>query len=518
VRRAGALIAAAVAAAFTFSGTAHAAATQESVFQDDDLLIHVSPAEADRAMAELKDLGVDRVRLSAIWRDLAPAAPPADATDPNAYDQRKLEHLDTAIRTAGAHGIGVLLNVRGGAPAWAIGTPVPHKFAGRDAYRPDPARFRQFAEMLGRRYSGQYAGLPRVDTWSIWNEPNWGGLLQPQSLRDRRTRRLYTVAPTLYRGLYRAATAGLAASGHGADRILLGETAPIGNTKLGELSHLKPVRFLQDLFCLDARLRPLTGRRAKLAQCDFDTAGPLSTTGYAHHPYSVVDAPAEPSADPGFIRLADADRLKRILDAAGRAGRIPRGLPLWYTEYGYQTAPPDPYRGVTLEQQAAWLVAAEHDAWADPRVASSAQFLLRDDEPRTFFGPAEPRYWSTYQTGLKFADGTQKPAYEAYRLPLYAPDGFQPGQPLTLWGMVRPGVNGEAQRVRIEYRGSDAEEWIGLPDQPLTDGHGYFTATVPQARAGQYRFQWIRPEPGDGRPASSSYGPAAASGALGVTG
>lgn len=508
------LLVAAAAATLACCPAAHASATQESVLQDDDMLIHVSPAEADRAMAELHELGVDRVRLSAIWRDLSPAAAPADPTDPNAYDQRTLEHLDAAIRAAGAHGVAVLLNVRGGAPAWALGRPVPRKLADRDAYRPDPVRFRQFVEMLGKRYSGQFAGLPRVDTWSIWNEPNWGGLLQPQSARDPRTHRMQTVAPRLYRELYRQGTAALAATGHGGDQILLGETAPLGSDDLGELSPLKPMRFLRDFFCLDRRLRPLKGSRAHRLGCDFDRAGALAATGYGHHPYSVMDAPTEPSEDPDVVRLADVPRLERLLDAAAAAGRIPAGLPLWFTEYGYQTAP-DPFRGVSLDQQAAWLVAAEHEAWANPRVAATAQFLLRDDEPRTLYPAGSQGYWSTYQSGLRFADGSAKPAYEAYRLPLYAPEGFQPGRPLSLWGMVRPGPNGETQRVQIEFRAAGSQEWVPVAGQVVTDARGYFTATVAQPRPGQYRFQWIRPEtPPPTGAAAEEHGPLTASEAL----
>jgi hypothetical protein len=77
---------------------------------------------------------------------------------------------------------------------------------------------------------------------------------------------------------------------------------------------------------------------------------------------------------------------------------------------------------------------------------------------------------------------------------MYAPDGFQPGGPLTLWGMVRPGANGDVQRVQIEFR-SGSGDWVALPDQVLTDGRGYFSVTLPKAQAGQYRFQWVRPEP-----------------------
>ena len=471
--------------------SAHASSTQESVFQDDDLLIHVSPAEADRTMGELARLGVDRVRLSAIWKDIAPATRPANLTDPGAYDQRKLAHIDTAVRTAHAHGIQVLMNVRGGVPSWAMPARIPRKFAGREAYKPDPELFRAFVEMMGRRYSGSYQRLPRVDFWSIWNEPNWGSLLHPQAVRTRKGR-LQTVSPYLYRALYRAGIAGLAATGHGSDRVLIGETAPIGR-RPGELSPMKPARFLRDLFCLNRKLRPLRGAAARRLRCDFDRAGPLQATGYGHHAYSVMDPPAERSADRGFIRLGDLGRLERILDAAAAAGRIPAGLPIWMTEYGYQTKP-DPFRGVDPAQHAAWLVEAEHLMWKNPRVASSAQFLLQDDEPRTAYAAGSLGYWATYQSGLKYTDGTPKPAYEAYRLPLFAPGGLHPGQPMELWGMVRPGPNGEPQRVQIEWRGGPQEPWVALPEQPVTDGMGFFTVTVPSARAGEYRFQWLRAE------------------------
>src|SRR3954453_8317830 len=99
-----ALMTIAVAAVLGGGAPAHAASTQESLFQDDDLLIHVPLAQADATMAELADLGVDRVRLSAIWKDLSPAPAPADPTDPAQYDQDALAHLDAAVRAAGAHG------------------------------------------------------------------------------------------------------------------------------------------------------------------------------------------------------------------------------------------------------------------------------------------------------------------------------------------------------------------------------------------------------------------------------
>ncbi len=478
---------------------AQASATQESMFQDDDHLLHTSPERANATLHELVELGVDRIRLSVIWRDFAPARdsgtrPDFQAKDPGAYPAVQFDHLDHVIRTSRRLGIEVLLNVRGDAPDWAMPKP-PKKLEGRRAYLPDPGGFADFVAMIGRRYDGTYAdenqgrgALPRVGAWSLWNEPNWGGHLQPQTIRDAK-RRLKPIAPLHYRKLYRAGAAALRATGHGDDIVLIGETAPIGNDKAGELSHIRPVHFMRGLFCLDGRNKPLSKKRAKRAECDFDTQGPLQTTGYAHHPYPVVSPPSEPSANKGYLKLADSARLKAVLDGAAAAGRIPKDLPLWYTEFGYQTAPPDPFRGVTLDQQAAWLAEAEQMTFADPRVAGLTQFLLRDDEPRTMFPDSDARHWATYQTGIQFADGRPKPAQATYRLPLRAVP--QPDGSVALWGMVRPG--GAQERIRIEFRPAGGSEWRSLGERTVNQPRGYWTDTVPPGTGpGLYRFEWLR--------------------------
>ena len=493
--------------AFAASGAAASASgTQESLFQDDDLLVHTEPNGADRHFDELKQLGVDRVRLSVIWRDFAPGADSetrpgnfTDASDPRQYDAREFDFLDHAIRKARQLGMGVLLNVRGDVPEWALGRRHDGSASNRNAYKPNTGAFAQFVQMLGRRYDGAYADenqgnavLPRVDTWSIWNEPNWGGHLQPQSERSPLRRRLHTVSPWLYRRLYRAALDGLAKSGHGADTVLIGETAPVGNRKLGEQSHLRPARFMRDLFCLDSKRRPLSARLAKRAGCDFASRGPLRVSGWAHHPYTIVSPPGQPNPDRENITLADVARMKAILDAAAKAKRIPADVPIWYTEFGYQTTPPDPFRGVPLETQARWLMDAEYLTHRDPRVTALTQFLLRDDEPRTLYEATDPRYWGTYQTGLTFADGKPKPAYEAYKLPVHIAAGA-PGTPVELWGFVRPGQDGAAQRIRIQHRAPGAAEWSTLAERDITDRKGYFVESIADPRPGSYRFQWLGP-------------------------
>lgn len=496
----------ALALAFGAPAAALGSSTQESLFMDDNRLLYRGADVTVSTFSELKSLGVDRVRLSVHWKVLSPSRAPANPADPAAYEATKFDPLDFAVETAHAMGIGVLFNVTGPAPEWA--TPrVTHKGARPGVFKPNPQAFGAFVEMLARRYDGSYKDesdgvpLPRVRAWSIWNEPNWGNLLQPQweasttKVRTRKgTRTIITgwtpMAPHIYRRMYREATAGLQRAGHIDDHVLLGETAPLGSRYRGADQHLKPVLFLRELFCLDAKLNPYKGLSSRKRGCDYRQAGQLHATGYAHHPYSITSPPATPFLDPNSIVLADRQRLYTLLDRAAALGRITPGLPMWITEYGYQTSPPDPYRGVTLNQQARWLSEAELITWGDPRIAAHTQFLLYDDEPRTDYSPADRRYWMTYQTGLRFADGTPKPSYDAYRLPFFGPSRVQPGQQLRLWGMVRAARNGSQQPVELQWRPDSGAQWQTLTAIVVSDSRGYFTYGIDTPNPGEYRMVW----------------------------
>ncbi len=455
---------------------AHAGQRQESVFMDDNLLLYRGPDRSDKTLDELKALGVDRVRVSLHWRAIAPEHRSSRKPRPLRYPEGNFAPHDHLLRAARARGIGVLVNVTGGAPLWATG-----KRAGKRVslqYKPDPVEFQRFVAMLGRRYDGRRH--PRIITWSIWNEPNQGALLQPQWEDGE------MAAPRIYRDLVRAGLRGLEASGHGDDVVLIGETAPRGTDRRGLRSSIRPGPFLRELFCLDVDLLP-----AELDGCDFDAAGRMEVSGFAHHPYSVVSPPDEPDPNPDDMTLADRDRLVRLLDAAASHGRLPTALPVWYTEYGYQTLPPDPIRGIALADQASWLVKAERMTFNDDRVFAHTQFLMLDDVPRRNRPRSSRYYWSTYQSGLRFADGRRKPAYDAYRLGLDAPPRVPAGQRLRLWGFLRAAPNGQPQRVQLELKASGSDAFVPVgPPVDVFDPHGYFEVEPPEQRTGTYRFSW----------------------------
>ena len=78
--------------------------------------------------------------------------------------------------------------------------------------------------------------------------------------------------------------------------------------------------------------------------------------------------------------------------------------PLWITEYGYQTNPPDPAFGVSWTKQARYLTQAFAVARANPLITMMLWFLVRD----------EPELGG-WQSGLITTDGLRKPSFNAYR-------------------------------------------------------------------------------------------------------
>lgn len=200
---------------------------------------------------------------------------------------------------------------------------------------------------------GQESTLPRVNYWGLWNEPNEGAWLNPQWRPGTGGGRI-PVAPALPRGLVDASWRGLAASGHRTDTILIGETASGGITR--------PNEFVRALYCVDTAYRPLTGSAARAISCpasgdraSFLAAHPgqFGATGYAHHPYSYDRPPGVPRADPALVTIANLHSFEHALDRTFSAYGQPGGLPIYLTEFGYRTRPPNPFVSTTLAQQAA---------------------------------------------------------------------------------------------------------------------------------------------------------------------
>src|SRR3954454_15021566 len=456
------LLAAGLAAlALALPAAAQASENQISIMQDDDALVYGGDAKRDATLARMKALGVDAVRVTVLWKNVgsqvsAAQARRRDMRKPRSYGVRIWNQYDNLVRSAQALGIQVYLPVTGRAPPWAQPAgPRKERPVVRDAWRPSATKFGWFVQALGTRYSGTYRDedtgrgvLPRVAFWGLWNEPNQAGWLSPQWEVSRALRRNTPSAPIQYRKLFYAGRKSLDRTGHGGDLILLGETAPLASSKQGRRSPLRPKKFLRELLCVTATGRALTGRGAGARGCsDFEKFGPLKASGYGHHPYTKDLPPTKADRSKDAITMANINDLPTLLDRFARTKRIPPGLPVALTEFGYETNPPDTFSGQTLDHQAEYLNLGDYEAFVNPRIISQTQFTLDDYPPVKGARPGTKPYWFTYQAGLYFVNGQPKPSAGAYTLPFLAvPVQVQ----LGVWVQLRFRLNGITDQVRLE--------------------------------------------------------------------
>lgn len=329
---------------------------------------------ASNSFPLLRSLHVQVVRMTLTWggpggvANKRPAHP-ADPTDP-AYDWAR---YDEAVERANGAGIQLLLTIVG-TPAWANGGKSPQ-------HAPKSASALQaFAYAAAQRYSGTFLDtasgrvLPRVGLWLAWNEPNNPVFLQPQFAR--KGTKWTMAAAAAYARICNAVYAGVHAAG-GPERVACGATAPRGNNNpAGVRASIAPLTFLRAV--------------KKLGLRTFDA--------WADHPYygSPRETPTTRGVG-GAIELGDLDKLGAAVT------RLYGHKPIWITEYGYQTKPPDPIFGVSWKKQATYLQQAYDIAKANPRVELFTWFLLKDSPSI-----------DSWQSGLITADGRKKPAFAAF--------------------------------------------------------------------------------------------------------
>ena len=378
----------------------------------DDAWLEFGPGTLNQRLATFKRLGVPLVRFTLRWNEIA-LRRPANPTSPRdrAYDWRRPDRILRGLRRYGLKPVLTLV----GTPGWANGGRAPN-FA-----PPRPRDFRAFAGAAARRY-------PWVHYWLIWNEPN-----KPLWLRP--TKAAIYVQHLLNPG-YEAIHAVLRHAQVGG-----GVTAPRGG-----LGGVAPVVWVRGMAAAHAKL-----------------------DAYAHHPY-----PSKPGETPssGGCRNCPSITMATLPKLLILVRRAFGPKPIWLTEYGYQTNPPDMFLGVPPRRQATMLSLAAMRAWRLPRVTMLIQYLYRDEVAL-----------SRFQTGLVFANSRPKPSLQGFKLPFA--EMRRVGFETVVWGQIRGGRSGrKPYQLEILHK----NEWKLVGRARLTNNQGVFIRTIRLQRGALLRI------------------------------
>jgi hypothetical protein len=382
----------------------------------DDAWLQYGPGTLNQRLATFKRLGVPLVRFTLHWNEIARRRP-KDATSPRdrAYDWRRPDRVLRGLRRYGLTPVVTLL----GTPAWANGGRSPNFAPAR------PSRFSAFARAAARRY-------PWVHYWLIWNEPNKPLWLKPTRAAIYVQHLLNPAYKAIHGVLPHAQVGG-------------GVTAPRGG-----LGGVAPVTWLHGMAAAHAK---------------FDA--------YAHHPY-----PLRPNETPssGGCKNCPSITMATLPKLLILVRRYFGPKPVWLTEYGYQTNPPDTFLGVSPKRQATLLSLAAMRAWRLPRVAMLIQYLYRDEPQLTRF-----------QTGLVFVDDRLKPSLQGFKLPFAQMRrvGFE----TVVWGQIRNGRPGR-KTYRLEVLRKNV--WAPVGHDRLTNDAGVFVRTIRLKRGALLRI-WAPP-------------------------
>jgi hypothetical protein len=341
---------------------APAASDMEIAVQDDAVLVGRLYYNRDRALQQIREMGGNRIRINLTWTEVLGSKQSKRRYQPHSVVYH-WDKYDQAVNAALAHGIRVHLTITGPAPRWATAN---HRVG---VYRPDSGKYGAFARSAAQHFNG------RVDRYSIWNEPNYKGWLQPLSQ-----------SPRIYRALYRAGWRGIKSVAN--VQVLIGETSPYASKGRA----IAPLAFLRGVTCTDRHWR----RHCMGIRAD----------GYAHHPYEFKRKPEASYPGRDNVTIGSQRRLNVALDrlARTRALQTQYGQPLhiWYTEFGYFAT--GKYR-MPVGRRAAYIRRAFQLARNNPRVHGMLQYLL----------VSPPKQWANFNTSILLKNGSPTAPYWALK-------------------------------------------------------------------------------------------------------
>ncbi len=355
---------------------AHAARNMEIAVQDDPIFLQRDYYDRDKALEQVRAMGVTRLRVSLGWA--AVMGEQARQTSVPAQPVYDFSRHDDLIDAAAAFGIRLQINFIPPAPAWATG----NRRVGVE--RPNVRRFGQFVRAAADHFRG------RVDRYAIWNEPNHVGWLTPQKSAAAQYRRLYLEA---YKQLKRA---------DASVEVLIGELVPYKN---GSRSSA-PLLFLRQLTCTRTASGIPGGRGYRMRKAGSCPA--LRADGLAHHPYEYRGPPESGYPGSDNVTIGTLPRMNSALTELARLRVLAtpkrRAVPIYVTEFGYFGAGRNSHPDV---RRASYLRRAYEIGVANPTVRQMTQYLLVRP-PRKYTG-------SYFDMSIVHMDGEPMEPYRELR-------------------------------------------------------------------------------------------------------
>jgi len=423
----------------------------------------------DRApdfLSTAKDLGASTVRLHVSWPRISITKPmnEKDPEDPG----YQWGYLDHAVTYAKLNGLQILMTVSGPKPNWESKSSTKSR-----AWKPNHKHFARFIYAVAKRYRKQ------VNLISIWNEPNHGGWIQPQSeCRDSNGKKTCKAfSPHHYRLLVKSAYPMIKLANPKA-KVLIGELAPTGSSGQTTKRAIKPLRFLRQMACLDKQYHPVHTGRCKNFK-------PIKTDYIAYHPHPGTKNPGVKNPDLEEAQLADSKRLLTVLDRLRARKRLRcrdnRRCDVYYTEMRYQTNPPDPKSGVSLYKQSRYYQQSVYLAWKSYRIRSIIFYQLFDAD--LVAQPGGNPYGES-QSGLLFVNGDKKRSFKTFPNPFYVDKKAYKGKK-RFWGYVSRDRTAAITLLRKE------NGQYGAVTTVKTDKYGFFTLKLPVYSTATYRYKYV---------------------------
>ena len=186
----------------------------------------------------MKALGVDYVRVTVLWRVVAhrheEAATGARRTSRRPTRKTNWDRYDALVRSGARNGIGIYFNVTG--PRAEVGARARRRSRRTQVPRHLEARRRASSASSSRRSARATAATTPTRTRTAPSCPRVALLgdlqrAQPARLADPAVEGQHArTSPVMYRDLWYYGRAALDVTGHKNDIVLIGETAPLGNT------------------------------------------------------------------------------------------------------------------------------------------------------------------------------------------------------------------------------------------------------------------------------------------------